>query len=206
MRIPVTATLTITIAKDEAPGGVFNRDWRERCSVRPCSISSVDRLIRSHYLGKKPAIVLLCLAMFERGRIVGCVVYSAPPREADKRYGGKTWELSRLYLIDEIPRNAESWLIGQSIRFIARNNRDVRYLLSYADPSAGHSGTIYKASNWTTDGMTDQDRKSPRCDYVDARTGKKYGRRGNVPDGAILERKPRVSKHRFVYAIKRGAS
>jgi hypothetical protein len=180
---------------------VFNSDWRKACSVRKCSITEVDGFIKAHYLAKRPAIVLLCLVAERNGEPIGCIVYSAPPLEADKRYGGKVWELARLYLLDEIPRNAETWLIGQSVKYIKRHHKDVRHLLSYADPSAGHAGTIYKAANWRQDGRTDDERKSPRCDYYDERTGKKYGRRGNMPQDAVVVRKPRVSKWRFTLAL-----
>lgn len=182
---------------------VFDGSWRKVCSIRPCSITEADEFIRAHYLKKRPAIVLLCLLMECEGYPVGCIVYSAPPREADKRYGGKTWELARLYLLDEIPKNAETWLIGKSVRYIKRENPEVKFLLSYADPSVGHEGTIYKAANWKQDGRTDDERKSPRCDYVDARTGKKYGRKGNMPDDAEVIRVPRVSKWRFYYELSK---
>lgn len=179
----------------------FDSTWRSLCTTRPCSVVEVETFVKAHYLKKRPAIVLLCLMMLHGDRPVGCVIYSAPPREADKRYGGKTWELARLYLLDEIPCNAETWLIGKSIRHIKRYNPEVRFLLSYADPSAGHSGTIYKAANWRPDGRTDDERKTPRCDYVDSRTGKKYGRKGNMPADAVVARIPRVSKHRFFYPL-----
>jgi hypothetical protein len=185
-----------------APEQKFDGSWRAACSVEPCSIRDADAFIKAHYLGKKPAIVLLCLLMKHNGKPVGCVTYSAPPRQADIRYSGKVWELSRLYLVDEIPKNAETWLIGKSVKWIRRHNPEVEVLLSYADPSAGHAGTIYKAANWTSDGKTDSERKSPRCDYVDSRTGKKYGRRGNVPKDAIMKRVPRVSKHRFFLDLR----
>lgn len=180
----------------------FDLSWRQVCDTRPCSVAEVDQFIRAHYLGKRPAIVLLCLMMTCQGAPVGCIIYSAPPREADKRYGGKTWELARLYLLDAIPCNAETWLIGKSIRHIKRTRPEVEHLLSYADPSAGHAGTIYKAANWRQDGRTDEERKTPRCDYVDARTGKKYGRKGNMPADAVVSRIPRVSKWRFHYPMK----
>ena len=183
--------------------GVFDSEWRQRSTVRRCSITEADPFIQAHYLRKRPAIVLLCLMMDHDDRPVGCVVYSSPPRELDKRYGGVTWELSRLYILDEIPKNAETWLIGQSVRYIRRHRPEVQYLVSYADPSAGHQGTIYRAANWATDGRTDEGRKTPRADYVDARTGKKYGRRGNMPADAIVTRVPRVSKRRFVLALAR---
>jgi hypothetical protein len=183
-------------------GFIFDREWRKACHVEPCGVKDVDVFIHAHYLRKRPAIVLLALVMLHNSRQVGCVIYSAPPRECDKRYGGKTWELARLYLLDEIPQNAETWLIAQSIKWIRRNRPDVCNLVSYADPSAGHSGTIYRAANWRKDGQTDDDRKTPRCDYYDARTGKKYGRRGNMPTDAVVERRPRVSKHRFAITIR----
>lgn len=179
----------------------FDSIWRSTCDVRPCSVTEVEEFVQAHYLRKRPAIILLCLMMLHNGVPVGCVIYSAPPREADKRYGGKTWELARLYLLDQIPHNAETWLIAKSVRYIRRHHRDVRHLLSYADPSAGHRGTIYKAGNWRQDGRTDDERKTPRSDYVDDRTGKKYGRKGNMPPGAVVIRVPRVSKWRFTLTL-----
>ena len=184
-------------------GPLFDRAWRTACHVEPCSVKDVDGFIRAHYLAKRPAIVLLSLVMMRGARQLGCVIYSAPPRECDKRYGGKTWELARLYLLDEVPQNAETWLIAQSVKWIKQNRPEVCNLVSYADPSAGHSGTIYRAANWRDDGRTDDERKTPRCDYYDARTGQKYGRRGNMPAAAVVERRPRVSKHRFALAIRR---
>lgn len=182
---------------------VFDSEWRAACTVHPCSVTEVDDFVKAHYLHKRPAIVLLCLMMMRGPFAVGCVIYSAPPREADVRYGGKTWELARLYLLDEVPKNAETWLIAQSVKWIKRHRPEVAHLVSYADPSAGHKGTIYRAANWRDDGRTDEGRKTPRCDYYDERTGKKYGRRGNMPSDAVVVRKPRVSKHRFALALHR---
>ena len=181
---------------------IFDRVWRLNSSVTKCKIKEIDAFIRSHYLGKRPAIVLCALAMESFGELSGCVIFSSPPREASVRYGGETWELSRLYIRDDVPRNAESWLIAKAIKYVKHAHPKVMFLLSYADPSAGHCGTIYKAGNWQQDGRTDDERKTARCDYYDARTGKKYGRKGNMPAGAVVERRPRVSKWRFVYKMQ----
>ena len=183
----------------------FDPSWATVSRIEKTSVSQVDQFIRLHYIKKRPAIVLLCLSMFCNDQLSGCILYSAPPMQSDKRYKGKTWELARLYLLDHIPCNAETWLIGQSIRYIKKHHADVQHLVSYADPSAGHAGTIYKAANWRQDGRTDDDRKTPRCDYVDANTGKKYGRAGNVPNTANVVRVPRVSKYRFHYSINNRA-
>jgi len=193
--------ILFTLAALSLPKDKFNAEWRKSSTIIKAGLNYVQHFIEKHYLKKRPAIVQLCLAMMVNNYPVGCILFSSPPREANKRYGGETWELSRLFLVDEIPKNAETWLIGKSVKYIKANHKNVQYLLSYADPSAGHAGTIYKAANWKSDGMTDDERKSPRCDYCDSRTGKKYGRRGNVPTDAIVERIPRISKHRFVLSL-----
>ena len=184
------------------PADRFNSSWRAVSDVRECSVSDVDAFIKAHYLGKRPAIVTLALKMFVRNAPVGAVVYAMPPPETAKRYGGQTWELARLYLLDDIPRNAESWLIAQSVHCIKKHFKDVQYLVSYADPSAGHIGTIYRAANWKQDGSTDDERKTPRSDYVDTVSGKKYGRAGNVPSCASIEKRARVSKLRYFLKIQ----
>jgi hypothetical protein len=158
-------------------------------------------MVRNHYIGKWPSICVLSLALRRNGRALGVVVFSLPPRETAKRYGGETWELARLWIDDSVPQNGETYLIGRAVRYIKRNHPTVKVLVSYADPSAGHVGTIYKAANWKADGRTDAERKSPRSDYVDVLTGLKYSRRSRVPEGAVLKRVPRVSKYRFIYHI-----
>jgi hypothetical protein len=183
-------------------GFSFDKEFRQVSGVKRVSIKDVDDFVKRHYLGKRPAIVLLALVMLVDELACGCIVFSAPPRECNKRYGGETWELARLFIDDDLPKNSETWLISQGIKWIRKNHKNVKVLVSYADPSVGHSGTIYKASNWKSDGRTDEGRKTPRCDYYDARTGKKYGRRGNMPADAIVERRPRVSKWRFVMPLR----
>ncbi len=162
-----------------------------------------------HYLHKWPGVVTCCLLLRVAAllagrpyqRAVGVVVFALPPRETNKRYGGFVWELARLWISDEMPRNSESWFIARAVRYVQKTYPEVDFLVSYADPSHGHRGTIYKASNWLADGRTDQERKSPRCDYVAA--GKRYSRRSHVPVGVLPTRVPRVSKYRFVYPLKR---
>ena len=62
--------------------------------------------------------------------------------------------LTRLWLSDELPVNSESRVIGISLRAIGKNTK-VKFLLSYADPSQGHLGTIYQATGWTYTGLSE---------------------------------------------------
>lgn len=58
------------------------------------------------------------------------------------------WELKRLWVDDVLGKNTESWFISQSIKYIKQNHTEIKCLISYADPDAGHIGIIYQATNW----------------------------------------------------------
>jgi hypothetical protein len=55
--------------------------------------------------------------------------------------------------LDSSPCNSESYFIGQLVKWI-RKNTDAESVLSYSDMTEGHTGTIYKASNFVCVGQT----------------------------------------------------
>lgn len=85
-----------------------------------------------------------------------------------KKYGEQheVIELRRLVLVDDTPKNTESFFIGWSLRWLKKNT-DIKTIVSYADPNYGHSGVIYKATNFKHVGMTSPGR-------VIIYNGKKY--------------------------------
>ncbi|MGA9668277.1 MAG: hypothetical protein WBQ94_03670 [Terracidiphilus sp.] len=169
--------------------------------VTTISRKQADPMIKSHYLHRWPGVCVLTLGMWKDCFLVGAMVFALPPRETSKRYGVTVaWELARLYILDSEPFNSETWFMGRGIKHIKRYFPFVQILVSYADPSAGHLGKIYEAGNWEKDGRTDQERKTPRFDY--AVSGRVYSRRSHVPENAVFERIPRVSKFRYTYRLK----
>jgi hypothetical protein len=170
-------------------------------AVREADRAEVDWMIRRHYLGCWPAVVVAILGLYRDNLPVGVIVFSLPPRETAVRYGGETWELARLWVRDEEPCNTESWFIARAVRYVRRFHRHVTALVSYADPSVGHQGTIYRASNWRDDGRTEEGRQTPRFDYE--ASGKRFSRHSHVPDGVAVRRVPRLSKHRFWIPLRR---
>lgn len=183
---------------------VFDRECRVSSVVLSLPRQAVDFMVKTHYLHKWPGVVVAVLGMKCFGELCGTVIFALPPRETNKRYGGYTWELARLWVDDSIPKNAETWLISQSVKWVRVNHPEVEYLVSYADPSVGHNGTIYQAANWTNDGHTDEGRRTPRFDYRCVDTGKHYSRHGHIPHGVEVERVPRTSKARYVLPLKKG--
>jgi hypothetical protein len=90
--------------------------------------------------------------------MVGVCVYTRPagPSAGQSYYPeapDKVLELRRLCLIDETPKNAESFFVSRSIKWL-RQNTDWEFILSYADMEQGHSGVIYRASNFEYLGVT----------------------------------------------------
>ena len=120
-----------------------------------------EKIIKNHYTHKW-TIAELCIGLyltsnpdkFDFPSLVGVIVFGPTAganvcKSISKLLKPKElWELKRLWLTDSCPKNSESWFISQSIDYIKKNYSNIKCLISYADPDAGHIGTIYQASNW----------------------------------------------------------
>ena len=90
--------------------------------------------------------------------MVGVCIYTRPagPTAAQKYYPqdpNKCLELRRLCLIDDTPKNAESFFVSRTLKWL-RKNTDWKFVVSYADPEQGHTGVIYRAANFKYEGTT----------------------------------------------------
>lgn len=71
-----------------------------------------------------------------------------------KKYGDRAEdviELRRLCCVDDTPKNAESFFIGRSLKLL-KKEWNGKIVVSYADKEYGHTGIIYKASNFKLEG------------------------------------------------------
>lgn len=91
--------------------------------------------------------------MFDGGCLVGVIAFAAPSSENVRAsvFGpdlkGSVTDLHRLVLLDEVPNNAESWFIVRGLRALKEERPYYRAVLSFADSTQGHVGTIYQATN-----------------------------------------------------------
>jgi hypothetical protein len=90
--------------------------------------------------------------------MVGVCIYTRPagPTAGQSYYPeapDKVLELRRLCLIDATPKNAESFFVSRTIKWL-KGNSDWEFILSYADMEQGHTGVIYRASNFEYLGVT----------------------------------------------------
>lgn len=112
-----------------------------------------DFIERWHYSGSiNGCIADFCYALFdESGFMKGAMFYGRMAMANQfKRFADKesdVIELRRLCCVDDTPKNAESFLIGRSLRDL-KKQWEGKIVVSYADKEHNHSGTIYKASNF----------------------------------------------------------
>jgi hypothetical protein len=112
-----------------------------------------------HYLHNQPSGSALMLGVYQDNKINGLIIFGNPVsshiRKAVRSTTGKqVLELTRLWLSDNLPKNSESKVISIALRILKRLKPSIKWIVSYADPKAGHSGIIYQATNWVYIGLT----------------------------------------------------
>lgn len=98
-----------------------------------------------------------CFKLLDGDRIIGAMMYGRIAMAGVwKKYAdseNELTELRRLCCIDDTPKNTESYFIGKTLRWLKKNTQ-IKRVISYADTTYCHEGTIYKASNFKHCGMT----------------------------------------------------
>jgi hypothetical protein len=163
----------------------------------------MQMVVDNHYLHRKTSCSF-SFGLFDQDDLLGVIVYGTPfsstlrtgvcgPEEKDN-----VIELTRLWIRDGTPKNSESYLIGNTIPLV-----DKEIIVSFAEISAGHVGTVYQATNWIYTGLS-----AKRTDWTVRGVHKhgqtlsdKYktaqGMREAFGDDFYLKERPR--KHRYVF-------
>lgn len=139
----------------------YNRnEKRDKIILKDCyKVQLLDKEIartiikEEHYLEKAPA-TKYCFGLIDhRESVKGVIIFSHPSSSYIKDSlvdSNKSMiELSRVWLDDTALKNSESFFISECIKLITEE-----YVVSYADPTQGHSGIIYQACNFWYLGLT----------------------------------------------------
>jgi hypothetical protein len=129
-------------------------------------------IIKNHYSHTIAFGVSLSLGIFRTGsetkffsnvnddKLMGCVVFSVPVGaqvhkgiSPEIKNQNEVFELTSLWVSDELGKNTESWAISQSMDFIRKNYKNIKVLISYSDIGQKHLGYIYQATNWIYQGQ-----------------------------------------------------
>jgi hypothetical protein len=142
--------------------------------------------------------------LFRAGVLVGAAVWMPPTRVCAESVNREHWRkvvaLSRLAVAPTEPTNAASLFIGAMLRNLRQARRWVA-AVTFADESQGHTGAIYKATNWQYVGRT-----KPEARWLDAE-GRQVSRLATksrtAADMAKLGHRMsgKFSKHKFVFPL-----
>jgi hypothetical protein len=179
--------------------------------VKPISPVIAKRIIeRHHYLHSLPGGTKLTFGVFINDRLTGALSFGVGPFNTYSLvYQAQPDDclvLTRLWLSDELPRNSESKVIAVVIRALKRHT-DIKFLVSYADPSQGHIGIIYQAGGWLYTGLS---QAMPLYDLGDGKARQSrslahgFGTHSvkHLEDNRVkVKLIPQSRKHRYVYSL-----
>ncbi len=179
-------------------------DWY----VQEAPLAEGQELVaRYHYSkgGSNTAVYMHGLYQKLTNELCGVAWWLPPTRVAAESVNKEHWKqvlsLTRLVIVPGVPANACSFLMSRSIKLIKKGARFVS-LVTYADESQGHTGSIYKATNWTYIGRTgpyprwqDSNGRQVAPKATVNRTKAQMEALGHVKTGAFY-------KHKFVMHLK----
>ena len=150
----------------------------------------------------------MTFGLYDMDRLIGVCAFATPSSEAVRasvfgpEHKDAVTELHRLVILDETPTNTESWFISRSLRWVSEYRPKLRAVISFADETEGHRGTIYQATNALYCGTTGRARfwrdqegrlRHPRQNGVNVSPEDAAER------GWIAER--RDAKHRYLFLV-----
>lgn len=167
---------------------------------------AMEVVVKNHYLHRK-CPVKFSYGLFKKidNELVGVITYGIPPShtllkgvcgESEKT---NVIELNRLFLFDEVPKNAESFLISNTIKRLP-----YEIIVSFAEIRQGHVGYVYQATNFLYCGLSAKF-KDPKvkgregqhhATYAKGLTNKQVVEKFGKDNVEFVER-PR--KHRYVF-------
>ena len=115
---------------------------------------ALEMVVKHHYLHRKCS-AYACFGLFEKEKMLGVLIFGTPPSPSllkgvcGPEESGNVIELSRLWVVDEAPKNSESYFIGRCLKMI-----DKEIVVSFADTAQRHMGVIYQATNWIYTGLS----------------------------------------------------
>jgi hypothetical protein len=110
-----------------------------------------DPIITAHHYSHKATANSFCSLLICGGKGVIQLGYGIRPKLKGKLseicQDGEWCEFDRMWLHDDLPKFSESRVIGLLFFYIKHRFQKLKFVITYADESAGNSGTIYRATN-----------------------------------------------------------
>ena len=177
-------------------------------AVAPIPTLIGKKFIIEHHYSKGVHNGPMCFGLLKNGELVGVCAFASPSSENvrasifGEEYKDSVTELHRLVLLDEVPKNAESFFIVRALRELKKQRPYYKAVISFADPTQNHIGTIYQATNALFCGSS-----SPATFFLDEsgrlRHPRQNGKNVTAEDAKSRGWTPtkREGKYRYVYLL-----
>ena len=146
-----TAPNNSRIAPSRDAVGIGSGPWFGPVSLREAKAHCVQY----HYSNIFPPHCMVTLGYCDEHGLAGVALWGwgVRPRHSIQKLfpslgTADYWELNRLCLRDDCPRNSESWFLARCAEWMAKNHPTRKVLLSWADGVRGKPGYIYQAAGW----------------------------------------------------------
>lgn len=143
------------------PEYVILEKLKDEIEVRSATKDEIEPFVQKHYLHKFPTGTKAMYGIFRKptNEMIGMIIYGRPFPAVHKALAklgqpDDILELKRLFIDDVGLRNAESFVIGQSLKLLQHDLPNLRVVITFADSKAGHVGGIYQATNATYIGQS----------------------------------------------------
>ena len=142
-------------------GGVIGYECPEKgIAIRECEKSQADSIVTPHhYSHKVTKNSCINLLVTYYGKVEGAmqIGYGIRPKIKHELDSDNVREFDRMWLSDNMPKFSETIALSLLIHYLRKAHPEIKHLISYADTSAGKTGTIYKAGNYRYEGKVKAD-------------------------------------------------
>lgn len=164
--------------------------------------------IKKHHYSKGVHNGPITYGLFDEDNLVGVIAFATPSSEAvcasvfGPERKRQVTELHRLVLLDSVPKNGESFFIARALKLLKKDRPYYSAVLSFADSTQGHVGTIYQACNAIYCGTT-----AKATFYLDQDGRLRHPRQSgvNISKQVAAERGwtavKREAKHRYLFLL-----
>lgn len=116
---------------------------------------ALDMIRKYHYSNTLPKLNKHFLGFYLDGELVGVVTLgwgTRPMHTIQKLFPSlgtaDYFEIGRMAMTDEMPRNSESQMLSQLVKWLKKNHPETKILFTWADGMLGKVGYVYQASNF----------------------------------------------------------
>ncbi len=205
------SVMVSTTSIHEGSAGSIPSPALQSIRVQPIPFVAAKRiLVKHHYLHSLPGGTKLAFGTFVEGKLLGAITFGVGPYNAFALVDGACPDdclaLTRLWLSEELPSNSESRVIAVCLRYLKKYTT-LKFIMTYADPTQGHVGTIYQATGWIYTGLSEA---TPKFDVGDgvprhsrslAHAFGSHSLKYLSGRGLKIKVLPQIPKHRYIYFL-----